>query len=98
MLVGYYTYCTTDTGIKLENFFIDPRCINQGYGKEMLTHFLQRISESSASKIYLEADPHAESFYHKFGFKTVGSVPSSIPGRSLPIMELKIGEIPRKLT
>jgi len=38
----------------------------------------------------LDADPHAEGFYQKFGFVTVEQRPSTIAGRYLPIMQLDL--------
>ncbi|HIC8807221.1 TPA: hypothetical protein ACW71U_001164 [Elizabethkingia anophelis] len=34
----------------------------------------------------MDADPYAEEFYQKFGFKTVENKPTKIEGRFLPVM------------
>lgn len=40
--------------------------------------------------VTLDAEPNAERFYLKFGFKTVDQLASSIPNRFLPVMELDL--------
>lgn len=90
-IIGYYSYIfLNDVEIKLDNLFIDPPYIGQDYGTLLMNDFLKRIKSLKFEKITLDADPNAEKFYHKFGFKTVGKLKSTIENRFLPIMELKI--------
>lgn len=90
-IIGYYSYFKMDNLIvKLENLFVKPEFIKRGFGKMLMTDFLQRIKKSNIEKIILDADPNAEKFYEQIGFKVIGKLETSIKDRFLPIMELKI--------
>ena len=38
----------------------------------------------------IESDPHAEGFYLRLGARRIGEVPSTLPGRVLPLLEFRI--------
>ena len=91
LLIGFYAYQPeNETVIKLNYLFIEPKYIGKGYGKILMMDFLQRIENSKFEKIILDADPNAEVFYRKLGFRVIGKLKSSIKNRFLPIMELKL--------
>lgn len=89
---GYYSYFKNDTtSIKLDNLFVLPNCIGEGYGQRLMLDFLNRIEDHrDIKKILLDADPNVEKFYQKFGFTTIGQLETSIKDRFLPIMELNL--------
>lgn len=88
---GYYSFkILSKTKIELDNLFIDPDFIEKGLGSLMMLDLLQKAREMKVEVITLDADPHAESFYLKFGFKIVDRLKSSVPGRYLPVMELQL--------
>ena len=94
IIMGYYSYYfLNDAVIKLDNLFIDPPYIGHDFGTLLMNDFLKRIKSFRFEKVTLDADPNAEKFYHKFGFKTVGKLESTIKNRFLPIMEMKINEV-----
>lgn len=89
--IGYYSYfSTSDKTIKLDNMFILPQFIGNGFGKILMNDFLKNVQQLGIDQITLDAEPNAENFYKTFGFKTTGQLESSIKDRYLPIMELKI--------
>ena len=91
ILVGYYSYFKlNDDNVKLENLFIEPKFIGEGYGKMLMSHFLNRVEKNNFKKVTLDADPNVEKFYTKIGFKVVGQLESSVKNRFLPIMEMEI--------
>ena len=91
--IGYYSYIfLNDAVIKLDNLFIDPPYIGHDYGTLLMNDFLKRIKSLKFEKVTLDADPNAERFYHKFGFKTMGKLKSTVENRFLPIMEIKISK------
>ena len=93
IIIGYYSYIILNNAvIKLDNLFIDPPYIGHDYGTLLMNDFLKRIKSLKFEKITLDADPNAEKFYHKFGFKTVGKLKSTVENRFLPIMEIKISK------
>ncbi|HCQ13397.1 GNAT family N-acetyltransferase [Flavobacterium sp.] len=91
-VIGYYSYFNSEAAIiKLDNLFILPEYIGKGFGNQLMQDFLNRIKENcDIKKIVLDADPNAEKFYQKFGFKTIGQLETSIKNRFLPIMELNL--------
>lgn len=90
-IIGYYSFFgINDSEVKLENLFLEPKFIGKGFGKILMNDFLHRIQRSEFNRIILDADPNAENFYQKIGFKVVGKLETSIENRFLPIMEMKI--------
>ena len=88
-IIGYYSYFNIEKDtIKLDNLFILPEHIGKGFGKLLMNDFLNRLDISETKKVQLHADPNAENFYLKLGFKKVGAFETSIKNRFMPIMEL----------
>lgn len=86
-IIGFYPFIRiSDDHIILEHLFVLPEYIGKGFGKNLLDHFLKIAEDLKSKSITLEADPHAESFYKKFGFTTFGYKESSVAGRFLPQM------------
>ena len=86
--VGYYAYrALADSTVELSNLFIAPAHIRKGVGRILLHDFLKRAATEGFRRVTLNADPNAEGFYTRHGFIVVGQLPSSIPGRFLPIMK-----------
>ncbi len=91
LVVGYYSYIyLNEKEVKLDNLFILPTYIGNGFGKLLMNDFLNRIKNSEKNKIILDADPNAEKFYEYFGFSKIGQLETAIKNRYLPVMELKI--------
>lgn len=91
LLIGFYAYqAENETDIKLNYLFVEPKYIGKGYGQLLMTDFLQRIENSEFERVILDADPNAEKFYSKFGFRIIGKLKSAIENRFLPIMELRL--------
>jgi GNAT superfamily N-acetyltransferase len=91
MPAGYYSYFFQNDGVaRLDNLFVLPQCIGKGCGTLLMDDFIFRVKSEGGKKIVLEADPNAEGFYFKFGFKTTSLVKTSTKGRYLPVMELYI--------
>lgn len=91
MTVGYYSYIhLNEKEVKLDNLFVLPNYIGNGFGKILMSDFLNRIKNTEIEKIILDSEPNVEKFYEHFGFIKVGQIETSIKDRYLPIMELKI--------
>lgn len=90
-VIGFYSFSKkSDDVVKLDNLFIDPDYIGQGFGKLLFTDFKARVTTLNFKTVTLDADPNAELFYKKLGFKVVGKLPSIIKNRFLPVMELEL--------
>ena len=89
-IIGYYSfYKKNDAELKLERVFVDPQFIRCGLGKRLIIDFFKRVEKTKFERIIVDADPNAEKFYSRLGFKVVGKLESSIENRYLPIMEMK---------
>lgn len=90
-VIGYYSFFPEDEyTIKLDNLFVLPEYIGKGFGKLQMNDFLLRVKTTTSNKILLDAEPYAEKFYAKLGFKKIGQIKTLIKDRYLPVMELKI--------
>lgn len=90
-LMAYYAYFSLDEErVKLDNMFIHPDFIGRGFGNLLMNDFIDRARRQGYKKVELDADPNAEEFYKKLGFKSIGKVQSSIKNRFLPTMEKDI--------
>ena len=88
-IIGYYSFLELENNIiKLDFLFILPEYIGSGIGKLLMNDFINNVINRNAHKIILDADPNAEKFYSKFGFKTYNYLESSVINRFLPQMEL----------
>ena len=101
-IVGYYSLVflssdleflgfTLAKGWWLEHMFVRPVAIGQGYGKAMLDHLLSWLEQNQIKSIKVLADPHAQRFYQKHSWEYIEEVPSSISGRTTPLLILRLG-------
>ena len=78
---------------ELSALFIDPSAIGTGCGRMLLEHALHAARAAGFTRLELDADPGAESFYLRFGARRIGTTPSgSIPGRELPRLAFVLTE------
>lgn len=71
--------------------FVEPDYQGKGVGRLLFDTFISKARDLNLKTIWLDADPSAEPFYARMGFVTTGRAPSgSIPGRSLPRMEMNL--------
>jgi GNAT superfamily N-acetyltransferase len=101
IIIGYYSikevkdeYWSGETpvqkGFWLDNLFILPEFIGNGIGRKLIEHVKGICRNIGCKKIYIFSDPHAQGFYLKQGAKFIKDCPSSIEGRTIPMMELNI--------
>ena len=91
IIVGYYSYFPEEEkSMKLDNLFVLPEYIGKGFGKYLMTDFLNRMKEIKIEKITLDSEPNAELFYSKMGFVKIGEFETSIKNRFMPIMEMNL--------
>lgn len=71
----------------LEDLWVDPSAIGQGYGRVGFERACEIGREWGKGVMELEADPHAEPFYRHLGCERVWmSAVTSVPGRAVPLM------------
>ena len=101
-IVGYYSIVELENGIEvsvikiekgywLEHMFIAPKYIGRGIGKIMFEHLRKRCEIKGIRQLGILSDPNARGFYEKMGCDYQGEFPSTIAGRTTPLLVLKVG-------
>ncbi len=90
-MAGFYRLVLDGDEAELEAMFVDPPFIGKGVGKRLWRDMLAIAQQAGARRLVCQADPNAEAFYLAMGMRRFGEKPSeSIPGRSLPMLELAL--------
>jgi len=77
-------------GFYLEHIFIKPEYHKFGIGRLMIDH-AKRISKNTGiNNMLIFVDPYVKGFYDKIGADYLYDSKSSIPGRLIPVYELKV--------
>lgn len=75
----------------LEDLWLDPAAIGQGYGRLLFERATEVARGWGKGVMELEADPFAEPFYLHLGAVRVAMSPSgTIPGRAIPLMRFSL--------
>lgn len=78
-------------GFWLEHIFIRPDYLEFGIGRQLINHAKKNSKTMGINKLLIFVDPYARGFYDKIGAKFLYNSKSSIPGRLIPVYDLKIG-------
>jgi GNAT superfamily N-acetyltransferase len=100
-IVGYYSIVELkddidvsgiriNKGFWLEHMFIEPSSIGKGIGTKMFDHLRDRCRSRGINELGILADPNSKGFYEKMGCEYKGEYPSSIKGRTTPLLRLKL--------
>jgi len=100
-IIGYYSMSLYENGLDvygfkigiawwLEHMFIRPEYIGRGVGKKLFHHLRHHCQMKGIDEIGIIADPHSRGFYEKMGCEYQKELPSSIAGRTTPLLVLKI--------
>lgn len=90
-MIGFVQVVPNRSGVCLQDLFIAPDAKGSGVGKRLLKEAIRIARSLQADTMTIDADPHAEAFYIKYGAVRVGEVPSgSIPRRMLPQLEMRL--------
>ena len=90
-LAGFGRLSANGSEGELDALFVDVPWIGHGVGGALMSYALDRARDQGLTRVRLDADPGAESFYVRFGARRIGEMPSgSIEGRVLPRMEFQI--------
>ncbi len=88
-MAGVARLCIKGETAELAALFVEPGVQKAGVGRALFDWSVAECRKRSVRRMLIEADPGAASFYRHMGAQEVGLVPSSsIPGRSLPQLEL----------
>jgi GNAT superfamily N-acetyltransferase len=92
-IVGFYGLTgTSNDDAELSELFVEPDVMGTGVGRRMFDDAVRVAEAAGFTRLRIEADPFASSFYEHMGAARTGTAPSgSIPGRELPVYTLVIG-------
>ena len=94
-ILGFYLLVPHDCDtVELERLFVEPSWLRRGVGSRLLEHACDTARDWGFERVTILANPHAEGFYRARGAVRIGEGPSSLPGRSLPLLELTLGRVP----
>ncbi len=91
-IVGFYALKrVSDDDYEMEALFVEPGHIGAGIGRSLIEHATGVLSQRGATRLIIQGDPNAASFYVAAGGRQIGVRESdSIPGRYLPLFEIAI--------
>ncbi len=96
-IVGFYTLVPHGgASVELEHLFVEPDLLRGGFGAKLLQHARERAAERGFLRMVIQSDPNAEGFYRAHGAELVMNIPTSIPGRTLPLMDLRLWAVDRQ--
>lgn len=89
-LLAAYALSPSRPATDLTDFWVAPTHHRRGLGRLMFHHAITTATDLGATTILIESDPHAEGFYLHLGARRIGQVPSTPPGRTLPLLEYRL--------
>jgi len=90
-VAGFYTLAWREERVmELEHLFVEPAFMGQGFGARLLEHALASARRAGGSRVVVQSDPNAAGFYLRYGAVVVRRIPSSLPDRDLPLLQLGV--------
>ena len=85
-IVGFYTLAPRADGeVELEHLFVEPSGLRRGSGAALFRHACAVAREAGFRRLVIQSDPNAAGFYLSVGADLERYIPSSVPGRELPL-------------
>ncbi len=73
VVLGFAALLDRDDGdIELDGLFVEPEHWRQGIGRALVEHCAAVARSAGAASLHVIGNHHAEGFYHRCGFETVG--------------------------
>jgi len=90
IIIGFYSLKKINNENRLDNLWIEPNFVKNGFGKILFTHAISRAKALGWDSFRLAGEPGAVVFYEKMGVKLIGQVQSRLRSDLLlPHMEIK---------
>jgi len=70
--VGFYTLRRAGDILRLEHLWVLPEAMNQGVGRTLFAHAVERGKALDYRAMEIESDPNAEGFYQRLGARRIG--------------------------
>jgi|SRR5438128_2963339 len=90
--VGFYALHRVGDVLRLEHLWVLPDSMNQGIGRSLFAHGVERARALGFRTVEIESDPNAEGFYRRLGAHGAGTRVSELDGqkRELPVLVYQI--------
>ena len=94
-IVGFYALCCEGERARLEHLWVLPDAMNQGVGRALFTHALERGKALGYRAMEIESDPNAEGFYQRLGARRIGMRIAELEGqrRELPVLVCELERV-----
>jgi GNAT superfamily N-acetyltransferase len=90
-VLGFYQLRLGGAAAEVAQFFIAPAILRRGLGRRLWAHLEDTARAAGATRLEVDSDPHAETFYLAMSMRRAGQAPSgSIVGRMLPHLAKEI--------
>ncbi|MEJ2861194.1 GNAT family N-acetyltransferase [Actinomycetospora flava] len=77
VVTGFATVLALPDGdAELDALFVRPALMRRGIGARLVADAARRARDEGAARMVVTADPRAEAFYGRCGFRTVGEAPT----------------------
>jgi GNAT superfamily N-acetyltransferase len=89
-ILGWCAVTEENGELWLDYCWVLPAAAGRGIGRALVTRAYDVAAELQSPALKVIADPNAEGFYRKLGFRLVGQYPSVPSGRKLPVLEAPV--------
>lgn len=90
VIIGFYSLKTIKNENRLDQLWIEPNFIRNGFGKILFAHAISTAKTLGWNSLRLAGEPDAVVFYEKMGAKLIGQVQSRLSNDLfLPLMEIQ---------
>jgi GNAT superfamily N-acetyltransferase len=76
--VGFSVVRNRGRVCRLEGLFVDPDFVRQGAGRLLVADVVERATRRRAGSVEVIADPRAQGFYRRLGFRRAGEVTTRV--------------------
>ena len=96
-ILGFYSFdAGSDSEVELSHCFVEPGALGRGCGRMLMAHAAAEARRRRYVALIIQSDPNTAGFYERMGARPAGFRPSeSIPGRLLPLLQLKLSRTER---
>jgi GNAT superfamily N-acetyltransferase len=94
-LIGFYALVRAAEICTLDHLWVAPSRIGKGIGRRLFEDAVRRATALGATRLELEAEPHALGFYEHMGAHYQRDTFSEME-RTLPIMGMEIGPVQQR--
>jgi len=90
--VGFYALRCEGSRGRLDHLWVLPDAMNQGVGRALFTHAVERAKVLGLQALEIESDPNAEGFYQRLGARRVRVNLTEKDGelRELPVLVYEV--------